>query len=552
MIRAVAVDYRISWSDPNTRLYDIEIRFIAPGDAPRLILPSWRPGRYLMQHYAVNVREWSANLRKSEISEWIAEARAGDEVSVRYRYWAGVLDAGSSYLDGDEAYFNGSNLFMWVDGLREQPATLTIDAPAHWMIETQLPRVDRHRYKARDYDHLIDSPVVAGAHLIHYTFNEEPLALPSPRPGEERVLHFVSVGLDTERFIEPLRKIARAQTEVFGEFPAREYRFLIHAGDRWHGVEHEESCSMIVKRGAPDFDDHFLSLAAHELFHVWNVKRIMPRVFAPYDYTRETPTRLLWAMEGITSYYGDLSLVRAGVWSIERYLKHLRAEIELLENNAARLNTSLTQTSFDGWLHDPARPHEKGNAWYSFYTKGELVAALLDLTLRRRGRSLDEVMRMLWQERILDEDAVARCSSEPEFFARYVDGIDPLPYDELFAAAGIAFAATPRGVSLGAKLKTSDGMLVIDSLIHDGTAMAAGLLQGDELIAIDSIRVRTAAEVDRCFSGRQAPSLVQIVYARGGTIRRTEVVPCAAGVHVELTIADEENALRAEWLRRIE
>jgi predicted metalloprotease with PDZ domain len=537
MIPPVPVAYRISWSDPNTRLYDIEIRFIAPTDSPRLILPSWRPGRYLMQHYAVNVRQWSANLRKSGISEWAADARAGEEVSIRYRYWAGVLDAGSSYLDADEAYFNGSNLFMWVDGLREQPATLTIGAPDDWMIETQLPRVDHHRYEGRDYDHLIDSPVVAGAHLIHHTFDD---------------FHLVSIGLDTERFIDPLRRIVRAQTEVFGEFPAREYRFLIHTGDRWHGVEHEDSCSMVVKRGAPDFDDHFLSLAAHELFHVWNVKRIMPRVFAPYDYTRETPTRLLWAMEGITSYYGDLSLVRAGVWSVERYLKHLRAEIESLENNAARLNTSLAQASFDGWLHDPARPHEKGNAWYSFYTKGELVAALLDLTLRRRGRTLDEVMRMLWQERVLNEDAVARAADEPEFFARYVDGIEPLPYEELFAAAGIAFVATPRGVSLGAKLKTSDGMLIVDSLIHDGTAMAAGLLQGDELIAIDSIRLRTAAEVERCFSGGQAASPVHILYARGGAIRRSDVDPRAAGVQVELTVVDEEHALRAEWLRRIE
>jgi predicted metalloprotease with PDZ domain len=528
------VAYAISWSDPNTRLYDVEIRFVAPADQPRLILPSWRPGRYLMQHFAVNVREWSANLRKIGLSEWEADARAGEAVTIRYRYWAGVLDAGSSFLDADEAYFNGSNLFMWIDGLRGQPATLTIAAPEHWMIETQLPRIGHGRFEARDYDHLIDSPVVAAAELHHHVFDD--------------AFHVVSVGLDTERFLDSMRRIARVQTEVFGEFPSGEYRFLIHAGDRWHGVEHEDSCSMLVKRNAPDFDDHFLSLAAHELFHVWNVKRIMPAVFAPYDYTRETPTRLLWAMEGITSYYGELSLVRAGIWDVERYLEHLRTEIEALENNAARLQTSLSQASFDGWLHDPARPHERGNAWYSFYTKGEVVAALLDLTLRRRGHSLDTVMRALWERRILAEDAVAQAAGEPEFFARYVDGVEPLPYGELFALAGIAFTSRPRAISLGAKLRTSDGALIVDSLVHDGTAMAAGLLQGDELIAIDSMRVRTAAEAERAIGS----SAVEIVYARAGILHRTEVVPRAAGVQIELAVVDEQNELRAEWLRRIE
>jgi predicted metalloprotease with PDZ domain len=530
----VAVAYAISWRDPNERLYDIEIAFTAPSDRPRLILPSWRPGRYLMQHFAVNVREWSSNLSKVATSVWEADARAGDNVVVRYRYWAGVLDAGSSFLDSTEAYFNGSNLFMWIDGLREQPATLTIAAPDDWLIETQLTRVGHHHFEARDYDHLIDSPVICAKELHHYTFDD---------------FHIVSIGLDCERFVEPLRKIAKAQIAVFGEFPTNEYRFLIHAGDRWHGVEHESSCSMIVKRNAHDFDDHFLSLAAHELFHVWNVKRIMPASFAPYDYTRETPTRLLWAMEGITSYYGDLSLVRSGVRDVAWYLEHLRTEIETLENNAASRHTSLSQTSFDGWLHDPTRPHEKGNAWYSFYTKGELVAALLDLRLRTRGRSLDEVMRTLWEIRILDEGAVARVADDPEFFARYVDGVDPLPYAEIFAAAGIAFESAPREINFGAKLRHADGGIVIDSLISGGTAMAAGLLQGDEVIAISTNRTKSIREVEALV--KEARS-IEITYARAGVVHRTQVVPRASGVDIRLAIADADNALRAEWLRRIE
>ncbi|HKR64196.1 MAG TPA: hypothetical protein VJZ00_10745, partial [Thermoanaerobaculia bacterium] len=158
--------YLLSWDRPSDRLYDITIRFTAPEDTPRLRLPAWRPGRYLLQNYAANVREWTAGdarMWKDGKTSWRIDARAGEEVSVRYRYYAGQLDAGSSFLDDDEAYFNGSNLFMLVDGLRDEEHRLTIAAPAEWTIETQLPREDAQTFVARDYDHLIDSPTIAAA-----------------------------------------------------------------------------------------------------------------------------------------------------------------------------------------------------------------------------------------------------------------------------------------------------------------------------------------------------------------------------------------------------
>src|SRR5438046_6875137 len=155
--------YLISWANPRDRLLDVRITFTAPDDNPLLILPAWRPGRYLVQNFAANVREWSANLRKVGKSSWRAAARAGEEITVSYRYYAGVLDAGSSFLDDEEAYFNGSNLFMCVDLLRQEPAQLTIAAPGDWRIETQLPRDDDGVFQARDYDHLIHSPALAAA-----------------------------------------------------------------------------------------------------------------------------------------------------------------------------------------------------------------------------------------------------------------------------------------------------------------------------------------------------------------------------------------------------
>ena len=561
--------YLLSWMSPAERLYDVAIRFTAPADTPRLLLASWRPGRYLIQNYAANVREWGAGearVWKDGKSSWRVAARAGEEVELRYRYYAGVLDAGSSFLDEEEAYFNGSNLFMLVEGLRGEEHSLTIAAPAGWNVETQLPR-DGDTFRARDFDHLIDSPVIASAKMTRHSFIEYGARIHLVFRDDD--------GIDSEAFVEPVRAIARTQARLFGDaFPFRDYRFLVHVGDRWHGVEHEDSCSIIARRSAllgsgpgDDGFDQFLSISSHELFHAWNVKRIVPARFSPYDYWQETPTRLLWAMEGMTSYFADLTLVRAGIWTTARYLKHLAGEIELLEGLPARQHLSLAQASFDGWLSDPAQMHDHTNAWFSFYNKGELVSALLDLTIRRAtggGRSLDDVLRILWEEygrsgRGLEEDAmervVARVADVGDFFARYVDGTEPLPYAELFGAAGVAFAATarePERASLGARLGLRDGLLIVDSVIRGAAGMEAGLLPGDELLAIDGNRVTSEAALKHALRGVRLGGTAELLVARAGVVR-TLALTARPDPRPAVTLkVSAESELRRGWLWRDE
>ena len=561
--------YLLSWESPAERLFDITVRFVAPVDTPRLLLPAWRPGRYLIQNYAANVREWSAGearVWKDGKTSWRVEARAGEEVTFRYRYYAGVLDAGSSFLDRDEAYVNGSNLFMMVDGLRTDEHRLTVAAPAEWTIETQLPR-EEATFRARDYDHLIDSPLMAAAAMTRHSFVEHGARFHLVFRGDE--------GLDSEQFVEPLRAVARVQARLFGgRFPFDEYRFLYHVRDRWHGVEHEDSSSIVLRRaaliGAGPGDegfDHTLSISSHELFHTWNVKRIVPARFAPYDYWSETPTRLLWVMEGTTSYYGELSLVRAGVWSVERYLQHLAREIETLEALPARHHLSLAQASFDGWLSDPAQMHDHPNAWFSFYNKGELVSLLLDLAIRdasHGARSLDDVMAFLWNEygtggRGMEEEAmeraVARFADVGDFFSRYVDGTEPLPYAELLAAAGVAFATAARAPDqpfLGARLTTRDGLLVVEAVIRGTAAMEAGLLPNDELIALDGNRVASEAALKNAMRGFSSRGTAELLVARAGVVQaltlRADADP-RPGVTLRVSGPSD---LRRAWLWREE
>lgn len=559
------VRYLLSWGPPTDRLFDIDLRFTAPADTPRLLLPAWRPGRYLIQNYAANVREWSAGesrMWKDGLTSWRVDARAGEEVTVRYRYYAGVLDAGSSFLDEDEAYFNGSNLFMLVEGLRSEEHHLTIAAPADWRIETQLQREDDGTFRARDYDHLIDSPAIAAARLTRYSFVENDARIHLVFRGDE--------GIDTEQFVAPVRIIARAQAELFGGLPFREYRFLYHVRQRWHGVEHEDSSSIILRResllGAGPGDegyDHTLSITSHELFHAWNIKRMLPAKFAPYDYWNATPTRLLWAMEGLTSYYGDLTLVRSGLWTVDRYLRHLGAEIQLLESLPARTHLSLAQASFDGWLSDPSHMHDHPNAWFSFYTKGEVVSALLDLTIRRASngeRSLDDVVRLLWQEHDANglaedavERAVARVADVGDFFTRYVEGTEPLPYEELFTAAGLTFAAAPRepeSAALGVRLKTQDGLLIVDSVFRGGAGMEAGVLPGDELLALADTRIANEASLTAALRGLDVGESTELLIARAGVVKRLSLV-AKPDPRPAITLRIESaSELRRGWLGR--
>jgi predicted metalloprotease with PDZ domain len=362
-----------------------------------------------------------------------------------------------------------------------------------------------------------------------------------------------------------VRAIARSQRALFGGFPFHEYRFLYHVADKWHGVEHEDSCSIILKRSALSEEegyDHTLSMTAHELFHARNVKRIVPARFAPYDYGVETPTGLLWVMEGLTSYYGELTLVRAGLWSEERYLEHLRKEIELLESMPARLHLSLAQASFDGWLANPAHQHDYGNAFVSFYNKGEIVSALLDLTIRRATdgeKSLDDVVRLMWEEygltgRGLEEDGferlVASVANVGEFFAKYVNGVNPLPYEELFAAAGVAFASALRGEepSLAARLRAAADGLTVESVLRGGAGMVAGLLPGDQVVSLGGVRTPSELALETALAGIGETAEVEI--ARGGVTKRLMLRarpdPRPA---IRLHIAGESE-LRREWLRR--
>jgi predicted metalloprotease with PDZ domain len=546
------VAYRIAPRDPHAHLFEVRCTVTDPdagGQAFRL--PVWIPGSYLIREFArhfVAVRAEAQGRPLAIVKEakdtWRA-APCTTPVTVIAQIYAFDLSVRTAYLDASRGYFNGPAVFLCPDGRADRRCEVEIVAPdgdagRAWRVATTLPGDERStagfgRYHAANYDELIDHPV-----------EMSDFAAASFEAGGAR--HDIAVSgrhrCDLDRLARDLARVCQWQCDLFGgapdsRAPFDRYLFQVTAvGDGYGGLEHRTSTSLLCKRSelpqpgvANVTDDYrrFLGLASHEYFHAWNVKRIKPAAFVPYDLGGENYTRQLWAFEGITSYYDDLALVRSGVIDHSGYLELLGRAITTVLRNPGRHVQSVADSSFDAWIKHYRRDENSPNAVVSYYAKGSLVALALDLILRANGSSLDAAMRALWQRfgrtgTGVPEDGIARLASElagrdlGDFFARHVDGVEDPPLADLLANVGVTLklraagnAHDPGGKSGTPAAGGNDGGpatratfgfdLAAGSeprLLHvysGGPAERAGLAAGDVLVAVDGVRA-TAASIE--------------------------------------------------------
>jgi len=529
--------YQIALRDPNAHLFEVRCTVDDPDPSgQRFRLPVWIPGSYLIREFsrqfiAVRAEAGGADvaMRKGAKDTWRAAPVRGPLTVVALVH-AFDLSVRTAYLDATRAYFNGPSVFLCPEGHESRPCTLEIVAPqgdryADWRVATTLDADDAPphgfgRYRAANYDELIDHPVEVGD-----------FGLGAFAAGGVR--HEIAVSGrndgDLERLARDLARVCQAHIDLFGgRAPFERYLFLVMAlGDGYGGLEHRSSTSLVCRRdelptrGIPGVDDgylHFLGLASHEYFHAWNVKRIKPAAFAPYDLSRENYTRQLWAFEGITSYYDDLALVRCGLIDAKRYLELLGRTITTVLRTPGRFRQSVSDASFDAWIKFYRKDENSPNATVSYYTKGALVALALDLTLRiAQAGSLDDVMRALWDRYGatnvgVPEDAIERIACEiggeaiHDFFRRYVDGTDDPPLATLLAAFGIDWNVRPSTGAKDSGGKPANGKLPRSSLgakvgndlklqhvYSAGAAERAGLAANDVLVALDGLRASTEA-----------------------------------------------------------
>jgi len=533
-----AILYRVRLASPGAHLFGVELSIAKPDSkGQRLSLPAWIPGSYMIRDFARNIVTIKAycddqplSVIKRDKQSWQCAPCQG-LLSIHYQVYAWDLSVRSAHFDNTHAYFNGTSLFLRVEGQEENGCQVELETPAdapfaHWKVATTLPSRGAHyrgfgRYGASSYAELIDHPVEI-ADLAFASFEA------AGKPHEIAIYGRQSA--DLGRLCRDLKRVCEQHVSLFGELPPERYLFMVMAvGEGYGGLEHRDSTSLLCSRNdlpQPKKDEvtkeyrGFLGLCSHEYFHLWNVKRITPAVFKKNGLETEVHTRLLWVFEGITSYYDDLALVRSGCIDQKGYLDLLARTVTRVMRGSGRRKQSLAESSFDTWTKFYKQDENAPNSIVSYYAKGALVALALDLTLRLESNgacSLDEVMRALWQrygktDIGVPEDDVERLVQEisgldlTEFFDNAVRGTGDLPLGPLLAQVGVELNLRPakdssdvggavvefndpeKSLSLGLSLRPGQEA-VIAQVFDQGAGQAAGLAPGDTLVALDGIRV---------------------------------------------------------------
>lgn len=553
--------YSIVPIHPAAHLFEVTCTVSRPDPSgQRFSLPAWIPGSYMIREFARHIVWLEAECngarlacRKISKDTWLCDP-CGGPLRLTYQVYAWDLSVRAAHLDTNHGYFNGTSVFLLVHGRERSKCIVDIQPPsgtayARWRVGTALARgtAKAHgfgTYSAADYDELVDHPVEMGEFVLA-TFEACGVHHEVILSGRQQA--------DMERLCRDMRVICETHIRFFGEpAPMSRYVFLIMVvGEGYGGLEHRASTSLLCGRhvlprvGETEVDEDyrsFLGLVSHEYFHTWNVKRIKPEVFQPYDLSREAYTRQLWAFEGITSYYDDLALVRSGLISVEAYLQLLGETATRVWRGSGRLKQTVTESSFDAWTKFYRQDENAANAIVSYYTKGTLVALALDLTIRRDsqgGKSLDDVMRALWQRygrttQGVPEGAIERVAAEVSgldlqaFFAMALDTTADLPLAELLAEVGVAFVLRPAQSdsdkggkpvaksdahpvphpALGARLaEGSEARLA--AVFDGGAAQAAGLSAGDLLVAFNGIKA-TRAGVEKFLKRARAGEVVHV------------------------------------------
>ena len=527
------IRYEVTFTRANAdkRLVTSAMTFTVGGSAPVILsLPAWTPGAYEIDNFARNVANFAAEEGGSSLAwdkldpdTWRVRPRGAGEVTVRFDYQADSLDNANTWARPDFLLFNGTNLFLYPEGRGfDFPAAVTVNTEPGWKIVTGMTPAGARRFSASNYHDLVDMPFFVG----QFDVDSAQVA--------DRWVRFATypagsvAGGPRIAVWETLKRVIPVEGRVFGEVPWSTYSVMQIADPSYgggSGLEHQNSHVDIYGPsllGTPVI----MSIYAHEIFHSWNVKRLRPADIFPYRYDQPQPTRLLWISEGITDYYADLAEVRGGVFNAAEFYS---ATGDKISQVAALPPTSLEDASLSTWIHP------RDGTEYIYYPKGSLAGFLLDIMIRdatNNTRSLDDVMRELYNSawkngRGFTSDewwaAVSRAANRKsftEFYARYVDGRDPYPWDAVLPLAGLRLARDtinePR-VGIGT-VQDSAGVHVTQ-VMQGSAAEAAGVQTGDLLVAVGGISAGdpTWAEQFRAKYGRSAQgSPLPILVRRAG------------------------------------
>ena len=458
-IAAPQMHYTVS-IDPVDNYLNVELTVSGLEGSPTMLkLPVWAPGYYIIMDYPKHIVDFAATngsrplkWEKTGKTGWLVTHGNDKTMTVTYRVYANAQSVADAKVTADRAFIPGNGVYMYIENQKELPVTVTFNLPPDWeKISTGLDPVPNRKntYHAKDFDILYDSPVLMGNHTTLF-FDLEgkqyEMALETPE------------GMEETSFVEDIKKMISTTTTLIGDVPYERYCFLF-PNPGGGGLEHINSqASFGVSFGNRNRSAYInlLAFVTHEFFHLYNVKTIRPIELGPFDYDREVFTSGLWISEGFTSYYEALLLRRAGIMSADEALRKHSSPIKAIENAEGRVHMSLRQSSYDIWLHFFNRS-ANGNTRISYYTKGQNLGLLTDLSIRqatRNTKSLDDVMRVLYYDFHI---AQGRGFTEEEYWSvcadvagqplteirEYVDTTKEINYVKYLGYAGVDVDMTP-------------------------------------------------------------------------------------------------------------
>jgi len=572
------ITFEVSFKEPQAHYADVEMNITGLEESyVDVKMPVWAPGSYLVREFSKNVEGFEAldalekPLKSQKINKntWRIFNGETKDIKVKYRVYAFEVSVRTSFIDATHAFLSPTGIFMYVDGQLNRSARITVKPHDTWTkVSTGLEPVQgkAFTYIAADFDVLFDSPLEIG--------NQDTFEFTAAG-----VLHEVAMygggNYNKEKLSRDMAKIVTQATAVYGENPNKRYVFIVHNYQSGGGgLEHLNSTVLGASRfgyGTESGYRSFLSLVAHEYFHLWNIKRLRPEALGPFDYDRENYTTDLWIGEGFTAYYDNLLIQRAGFNSEAGYLQALAGDIAAVENRPGNHIQPLSESSFDAWIKY-YRPDENSlNSVVSYYSKGALMAMIMDLKILKATKGekgLDHVMQEAYRKFYKEKN---KGYSDTDFkeLAEKVAGISlddvyalvntatSPNYNKYLAYVGLTLSNLNEGFEIpdiGTKTTNAEGKLMVQNVLRGSGAWNSGINVKDELIAVNGYRIDAQGkELDRVLQTSNIGDSLAILIARDGILKeiKVEVGTNKAGKFLIEPIQNastEQQDLREKWL----
>lgn len=537
------IRFTVSFSEPQAHYADIKMDISnIKSENISVKMPVWTPGSYLIREFEKNVESFVAKGNNKEIASektskntWKINTKGLSKITITYRVYCFEVSVRTSFVDENHAFLSSTGVFMNVDGRLNEPSIVTIIPHKNWTkVSTGLPQVagEKFTYLAQNFDWLYDSPIEVG--------NQDVFEFTAA--GVKHEVAMVGGGnYDKERLKTDMTKIIEKETAIFGENPNKYYVFIVHNYQSGGGgLEHLNSTVLGASRnGYTDERTYrgFLSLVAHEYFHLWNVKRLRPIALGPFNYDEENYTTNLWIAEGFTAYYDNLIVERIGAYSPDEFINIILADLNAVDNAKGSKIQSVSMSSFDAWIKYYRPDENSGNTTISYYNKGSLIACLLDLAIINHSngtQSLDDAMKYAYNEFYKNKgrgytDAEIKAVFEKftgqnldQFYKDYIYGTVSLDFNKFLNFAGLKLVdktRTSNQAYLGATFSRTNRTEV--ATVSRGTsAWEAGLNVKDEVLAINGQRVTDVLSAVANLDQKEA---AEFLISRDGLLKTIKV-----------------------------